>query len=53
MLRYTYFFRLANMKEDEMKPHVAHIGEMRNPHIKEKTVKYTLCFCTVHCDTIM
>jgi hypothetical protein len=27
------------MKEDEMKPHVARIGEMRNPHIKEKAVK--------------
>ena len=26
-----------------MKSHVAHIGEMRNPHIKEKAVKDTLC----------
>jgi hypothetical protein len=33
MLRYTYFSCLVNVKEDEMKPHVAHIGEVRNTHI--------------------
>jgi hypothetical protein len=43
------------MKEDEMKPHVAHIGEMGNPHNKEKAVKilYVLDFilspCSEHC----
>ena len=44
MLHYAYISCLVDMKEDEMKTHVAHAGEMKNPHIKEKAVKYTLCF---------
>lgn len=52
MLRYTYFSCLVNVKEEEMKPHVAHVGEMRKPHIKERAVKDNLCFFTVLCDTI-
>ena len=44
MLRYTYFSCLVNVKEEEMKPHVAHVGEMRKPHIKERAVKDNLCF---------